>query len=398
MAHGAMTGVLALGHGSRDAGANEEFESFVERYQARRRDLRVRHGYIELAEPPVSAALQDLARECRHVVVLPVQLFGSGHVKNDIPLALAAARRLAPDVQFAAARPLGVDPALAELAYERLSSVLAPAEDVRAQTAVVVVGRGSSDPDANGDFCKLVRLFGEGRGFGWVLPCFIGITGPTVEETLALVARVRPRRVIVLPYFLFRGRLVDRLREKVEGFAASHPWIAASVAPHLGDHDTLLAVLDRRLTAALEGRETLPCDTCHYRQPIGGIAEHVGGLRALLWSVRHAFTHAQAKPHVHAHPALRKHVLVCGNQDCSEKGSIALIAALRRLIKRSGQQTGIRITRTACLGRCGEGPNVSVYPDGIWYRGVQEEDAGELVREHLLGDRLVARLVDNIMQ
>ena len=50
------------------------------------------------------------------------------------------------------------------------------------------------------------------------------------------------------------------------------------------------------------------------------------------------------------------------------------------------------------MGRCGEGPTVAVYPDGVWYRGVREEDAKDLVEEHLLGDRLVARLVDDIMQ
>jgi (2Fe-2S) ferredoxin len=50
------------------------------------------------------------------------------------------------------------------------------------------------------------------------------------------------------------------------------------------------------------------------------------------------------------------------------------------------------------MGRCGEGPTVAVYPDGIWYRDVRESDAAELVREHLLSDRLVGRLVDTIMQ
>jgi (2Fe-2S) ferredoxin len=89
---------------------------------------------------------------------------------------------------------------------------------------------------------------------------------------------------------------------------------------------------------------------------------------------------------------------VCGNVDCADGGSIALIDSLRRLIKASGRQEDIRVTKTSCMGRCGEGPTVAVYPDGIWYRAVREADAGELVREHLLGDRLVSRLVDNIMQ
>jgi (2Fe-2S) ferredoxin len=50
------------------------------------------------------------------------------------------------------------------------------------------------------------------------------------------------------------------------------------------------------------------------------------------------------------------------------------------------------------MGRCGEGPTVAVYPDGIFYRGVREPDAGEIVREHLLADRLVERLVGDILQ
>ena len=50
------------------------------------------------------------------------------------------------------------------------------------------------------------------------------------------------------------------------------------------------------------------------------------------------------------------------------------------------------------MGRCGEGPTVAIYPDGVWSRSVRDTDARELVHEHLLQDRLVARLVDDILQ
>src|SRR5207244_12284155 len=121
-------------------------------------------------------------------------------------------------------------------------------------------------------------------------------------------------------------------------------------------------------------------------------------LRALLRSLRHGATHGQAMPHVDAHRPLTRHVLVCANADCAARGSVALLAALRRQIQDAGRERDIRVTRTSCMGRCGEGPTVAVYPDGIWYRKVRAEDAEEVVREHLLGDRLVGRLVDNIMQ
>ena len=398
------TGVLLLGHGSRDPQANAEFEHLVAAYRARRPDLAIAHAYVELAAPSLPEALDGLAASCGLIVVLPAFLFAAGHIKNDVPLAFAAASVRSPRTRFLSARPLGVDVSLAQLAFERIeqaAALVAASAPGRAvpppRTAVVAVGRGSSDPDANGDFYKLTRLVSEGRGWGSIHPCFAGITGPTVEEALEAAARSRPERIVVLPYLLFAGRIVEMLRAKVEVFAARHPWLAVDIAPHLGSPEPVLALLDRRLAEALDGTATMPCDTCHYRVPVGGIAENVGGLKALLWSARHGYTHTQAMPHAHAHRAPRKHVLVCGNADCADKGGIALLSALRRQVRGAGQQRQIRVTRTACLGRCGEGPNVGVYPDGVWYRGVQEQDAAELVREHLLEDRLVARLVDSIL-
>ena len=88
-------------------------------------------------------------------------------------------------------------PRLVELVFERAPAALVEAT-AAARTAVVVVGRGSSDPDANGDFCKLARLFGEGRGFAGVLPAFIGITSPLLRRGAragrARAARAHPGR------------------------------------------------------------------------------------------------------------------------------------------------------------------------------------------------------------
>ena len=388
------TGLLIVGHGSRDAAANVEFEDLVAAYRGARPHPHVAHGYVELAEPPLPVALQDLARRSEHVVVLPLFLFTAGHVKNDLPLALSRARHDFPAVRFTAARALGVHPILVDLAFERAQPML----EEPAKTAVVVVGRGASDPDANGDFCKVVRLFGEGRGVAWVIPSFVGITRPLFDEAIELVARGRPERIVVVPYFLFAGRLITKLRDQVDAFRRRYPWIRTELVSHLGGDERLFGLIDERFREAVEGERPLPCDNCQYRLPVSGVADSVGGLRALLWSLRHGFTHTQAMPHVHAHRPLRKHVLVCTNVDCAERGSVSLIGALRRLLKDAGHELDIRVTKTLCMGRCGEGPTVAVYPDGIWYRGVRESDAAELVREHLLGDRLVGRLVDNIMQ
>ncbi|HWF61615.1 MAG TPA: CbiX/SirB N-terminal domain-containing protein [Nitrospira sp.] len=391
------TGLLIVGHGSRDSKANLEFEALVAIYRSRRPDLTVAHGYIELAQPSLITALRCLAQQVDVVVVLPLFLFAAGHVKNDIPLALAQARHEFPCPRFAVARALGVHPSLVDLAYERAKPELDGARELL-KTAVIVVGRGSSDPDANAEFCKAVRLFTEGRNLGWVLPSFIGITRPTFVEAAELVARARPERIVVVPYFLFGGRLIDKISEQVTAFRSRYPWIKIEQATHLGRDERLFHLIDERMSEAIKGTHPLPCDTCQYRVPVSGVTDKVGGIKALLWSLRHTFTHTQAMPHVHAHRPLTKHVLVCTNADCADRGSLLLVAELRRLITEEGRNADIKVTRTLCMGRCGEGPTVAVYPDGIWYRGVTQADAQELVDEHLLANRLVGRLIDNIMQ
>jgi sirohydrochlorin cobaltochelatase len=393
----AETEVIIVGHGSRDAHANTEFEQLVVDFRALHAKWKVRHAYVEIASPSLTNVLLEERSPNRRVVVAPLFLFGAGHLKNDIPLALATARSRHPKVEFIATRELGVHPSLIDLAWERASTLLPPKKSDE-KTAVILVGRGASDPDANGDFCKLVRLFGEGRNLSWVVPSFIGITRPLFEEAAELVARSRPDRILVVPYFLFAGRLYEKLQAQVAAFSARYPWIKTALAPCLGPERRILDLVTERIEEALHGQQALPCDTCQYRAPISGVAENVGGLRSLLWSLRHSYTHTQAVPHVHAHKAMAKHVLICGNVDCAERGSIGLISHVRRLLIAAGREREVRVTRTGCMGRCGEGPTVAVYPDGIWYRNMQTEDAEEFVQEHLIHDRLVSRLVDNIMQ
>jgi sirohydrochlorin ferrochelatase/(2Fe-2S) ferredoxin len=391
--------VVIVGHGSREPAANVELEALVAAWAQSRADLAVSMGYVELARPSLAEALDAAARTHDEVVALPLFLFAAGHVKNDLPLALDAARRDHPRVKLSAARPLGVNPLLSALTWSRAVAA-APELDDAAQakkTVLVVVGRGASDPDANGDFCKLARLVGEGRGLQAVEPAFIGITQPSVDEALERVARARPDRIVVAPYFLTAGRLIDKLRALVDAFAARQPWIRVALAAHLGHDARLFQLLDERVRETRDGARPLPCDSCQYRVPLPNLEKNVGGLRAMLWSLRHGFTHAQAMPHVHAHKPIAKHVLVCANADCADRGSLAVVDEIRRRVKHAGRRD-IRVTRTSCMGRCGEGPTLVVYPDGIWYRNVRADDAAELVKEHLFGDRIVARLVDNIMQ
>lgn len=261
--------ILVLGHGSRRPRANQEFERLVARLSARRPDLTVRHAYIELASPLLQEALAQLAAGADRVIVLPLFLFAAGHVKGDLPRALAAARAAFPRTRFEASRPLGVDGAMVSIALQRARAALAPGGGPDGATVLLGVGRGASDADANGDFCKLLRLVGEAGSFAAAEPCFIAITRPRFAEAAERVALARPHRMVVLPYFLFDGVLVEQLAGEVQDFAGRHPAIDVRLARHLGADDGLLDLLEGRLREVLELGGALPCDACPRTARVG---------------------------------------------------------------------------------------------------------------------------------
>ena len=70
-----------------------------------------------------------------------------------------------------------------------------------------------------------------------------------------------------------------------------------------------------------------------------------------------------------------------------------MFAALQRAVGAQSQLWGaVAVTSCGCLGPCFDGPNLVIYPDGIWYAGATADDADEIVAEHLLAGRPVERL------
>lgn len=82
-------------------------------------------------------------------------------------------------------------------------------------------------------------------------------------------------------------------------------------------------------------------------------------------------------------------ILVCTNRReegkaaCANRGSEALKDALKSALKDRGLKGRVRVSSSGCLGRCELGPNVMVFPDGIWFSGVGEEDLPDLIERYL---------------
>ncbi|MFF5202150.1 uroporphyrinogen-III C-methyltransferase [Micromonospora parva] len=280
-----MTGLVIVGHGTRSAAGVDQFAALVERVR-RRGDLGdVEGGFIELSRPPLTDAVGALvARGHRALVALPLVLTGAGHGKGDIPAAMAREQQRHPGLSYRYGRPLGPHPLLHDALEERIDAALAGADRAgteltgadRAGTWVALIGRGSTDPDANAEVAKVARLLWEGRGYAGVEPGFISLAQPSVPAVLERLRRLGARRIVVAPYFLFAGVLPDRIVAQSTEFAAAHSDLDVRVAEVIGDCDALADLVRERYAEALGGDIRMNCDTCAYRVLMPGFADKVG--------------------------------------------------------------------------------------------------------------------------
>jgi len=90
----------------------------------------------------------------------------------------------------------------------------------------------------------------------------------------------------------------------------------------------------------------------------------------------------------------RTHVFVCTTGDsCPEEGDVeAYVKYLRGEAVKAGLRTEVRVNKAGCFSQCGHGPMMVVYPDDVWYAGVQASDLQEILESHILGGKPVERL------
>ncbi|MBY8880331.1 sirohydrochlorin chelatase [Actinacidiphila acidipaludis] len=266
--------LLLVGHGTRDAVGAEAFRAFVAQLDAAEPGLAVGGGFIELSPPPLADAVAAMVDGgVRHFAAVPLVLVSAGHAKGDIPAALAREERRHPGTSFAYGRPLGPHPKLLQVLERRLDEALAGAD--RADTTVLLVGRGSTDPDANAEVFKAARLLWEGRGLAGVETAFVSLAQPSVPAGLDRCRALGARRVVVLPYFLFPGVLPDRVRDQAHEWAAAHD-TEVRCADVIGPEPELAELVMERYRESLRGDLRMNCDSCVYRIKLPGFEDRVG--------------------------------------------------------------------------------------------------------------------------
>ena len=265
--------IMICGHGSRSVDAIEEFNTLARHVRKRLPGHDVESGFLEFARPVIRDGLEALkARGARRIVCLPGMLFAAGHVKNDLPSEINAFAAANPAIAVSFGRELAIDTKLLRASAARIAAAeaAAPTQVERKDTLLMVVGRGTNDSDANSNVSKVARMLWEGMGFGWAEVSYSGVASPLVDAGLAHALKLGYRRIIVFPYFLFTGILVDRIYQRADEAQAAHPDVEILKAEYLNDHPLVIDTLIERLAEADEGANLMNCLLCKYREQVLG--------------------------------------------------------------------------------------------------------------------------------
>jgi precorrin-8X/cobalt-precorrin-8 methylmutase len=271
--------IVIAGHGSRDPEGVSEFERLVQLVRRRASGRRVNHGFLEFARPTIEEAIRaNIAAGGLRIAVVPGLLLAATHAKNDLPSEIVAIQREFPQANLHYGLGLHLHPWVLKLMRERIIEAEAGSKQLvnRSESCLVVVGRGTTDPDANSDVSKLARILEEGLGFGASLVCYSGTARPLVADGLKLALRLGFPRIVVAPFFLFTGILVKRIYSATDALATLHPEVEFLKCKYLGIHELVADAFLERAEESVTGKPTANCDLCKYRVQIVGYEYEVG--------------------------------------------------------------------------------------------------------------------------
>ncbi len=266
------TTVLLVGHGSRHIAGNDEINEFSTQWQLKNPQLKIETCFIEFADVLLDPGLDNAARDAERVVVVPLILNAAGHVNSEIPYHIQQAHQRHPKVQFVYARHIGANDSIFAILQRNLRKTLAKmAMPDPKTTGVILLARGSSDRKANGEIAKMARWLFETTDHELIDVAYTGITHPRLESMVQRQATLGMRQIAVLPYYLYTGTLIERIKVQVERLQNQYPEIAFARSDYFGFEPEIYQLLSERVDEALTQEISgikpvmITSDECHYR-------------------------------------------------------------------------------------------------------------------------------------
>lgn len=237
-----MRAILYVGHGTRSKKGAEEAKQFLERVINEVECEIQEFSFLELTEPFIAEGFtRCVERGATSICVVPVFLLSAGHIKKDIPEAMEPLLVRYPNIHVEMADPFGVREDLLDAMVELIKDA---APIVSKHDSVLVVGRGSSDPDILRDFSRIVSGVKERMAFEQVESCYLAAASPTFQEGIEHICQRASGRVIIVPYLLFEGLLLAEVRREVRKRAGNGEEVL--LTSPLGKHESVVHIIKNR--------------------------------------------------------------------------------------------------------------------------------------------------------
>lgn len=284
------TNILLIGHGSRHLPGNDEINHFSSQWKDMNPLWNIHTCFIEFADVLIDEGLNNAAQNADRVIILPLILNAAVHVKMEIPHHIDKARQRHAQVEFIYAPHLGANDAILTILKRNLRKVMAKIDMPDPKTTgVVILGRGSSDRVANGEIAKMARWLFDETDHNHIDIAFTGITYPRLETIIQQQVKLGMTQITILPYYLFTGTLIERIKRQVERLQQQYPLIAIACGDYFGFEPEIYTLLNQRVNEANGSQNRLKmmeCDGCSYRQ--------------LAEDQNHGHSHGNEHPHAHA--------------------------------------------------------------------------------------------------
>ena len=171
-------------------------------------------GFLELTEPTIAGGFERCVKKgATTIIAIPILLLTAAHAKIDIPNELTNLKLRFPEVEVKLGQPIGVHEKMIDLLLERVADTKIP---IKEDSKVLLVGRGSSDPDVKRDLTRIAEMLKQRSTVKRVEVCFLTAAKPSFQEGLEEAKRSGAKQVFVIPYLFFTGILMGRIENSIK--------------------------------------------------------------------------------------------------------------------------------------------------------------------------------------
>lgn len=242
-----MQAVLYVAHGSRINEGVRQAEAFLRKSMIKIDVPIQEHSFLELAEPTIEEGfVKCMEQGATSIAIVPLLLLPAGHAKHDIPREIKRMQERFPNVHICYGQPLGVHDAIVDILVER---IMEKQETIANDACILLVGRGSSDPETGQYFREIATLLKQKSGISRVSTCFLAACKPDFETGLEMEVKQGSSQIFVVPYLLFTGVLMKTMEQKIRELKT--PNQSFLLCHSLGYHENLVRVLTDRVQEVL---------------------------------------------------------------------------------------------------------------------------------------------------